>query len=343
MPYKETKVYYDGSHFIAIPKTTRPARKDRTKPADEVITVFEKINADIDAEKPAKTMCQEDGSDKQISPALEESVEEILLPQVKRLIKTTKRELFEKLYAEHRGLSKHKRKNAIILAMKQYFKTHDEAVDYVAMHMDRKHKNLIARRIRCVRKANLQEFNYFATFTYDDKKHDEESFTKGLKGCLKHFSNRKEWRYIGVWERSPKNKRLHFHGIFSIPEDTIPGLLFEKNDYNFNTRKRQITVQNTYFNANFGRSDFDKIIDKNSLGEALGYLLKYLEKTGEKIVYSKGLSQFFISDIVDEDVVCKVGIEDKKLLLFDDFRCFDEGVSMGKVSSSSIKMMRKSN
>ena len=31
-----------------------------------------------------------------------------------------------------------------------------------------------------VRKAYLNRFNYFATFTYDDRKHTEESFRKKL-------------------------------------------------------------------------------------------------------------------------------------------------------------------
>ena len=53
------------------------------------------------------------------------------------------------------------------------------------------------------------------------------------------------------------------------------------------------------------------------LGEAIAYLTKYMEKTGEKMVYSKGLPQFFISDIMDEDIVCPIGKEDKKLLLYD--------------------------
>ena len=67
-----------------------------------------------------------------------------------------------------------------------------------------------------------------------------------------------------------------------------------------------------------------------------------MEKTGEKIVYSKGLPQFFISDVMDEDIVCTCGLEDKKLLLFDDFRCWDKGCFVGKVSKEVIKQMRKS-
>lgn len=40
MPYPRCKVYSDGSHYIAIPHTTRPY-KPRRKPKEEVITVSE--------------------------------------------------------------------------------------------------------------------------------------------------------------------------------------------------------------------------------------------------------------------------------------------------------------
>ena len=71
--------------------------------------------------------------------------------------------------------------------------------------------------------------------------------------------------------------------------------------------------------------------------------MKYIEKTGEKIVFSKGLPQYFVSDIIDDDVVTTIGQEDKKLLLFDDFRCWDEGVLIGTVCQEVIEQMRKCN
>lgn len=40
MPYPRCKVYSDGSHYIAIPHTTRPY-KPRRKPKEEEITVSE--------------------------------------------------------------------------------------------------------------------------------------------------------------------------------------------------------------------------------------------------------------------------------------------------------------
>ena len=227
--------------------------------------------------------------------------------------------------------------------MRPHFKDEDGARLYVDTQMSRKLRNLIARRVRMTRKVSLQEFNYFVTFTYDGALHTEESFQKGLKTCLRNFCNRKGWKYIGVWERSPQKKRLHFHGLFYIPDGTMPGMPVDVIDYNFKAHRRTVTHQNSYFNDRFGRSDFAPIEDRQMLGSAVAYIVKYLEKTGEKIVYSKGLPQYFLSDIMEEDVVCPFGLEDKKLLLYDDFRCWDEGVLIGTVSKDVIRQMPKSN
>ena len=39
---------------------------------------------------------------------------------------------------------------------------------------------------------------------------------------------------------------------------------------------------------------------------------------------------------MDEDIVCPFGLEDKKLLLYDDFLCWDEGVLVGAVSKAAM-------
>ena len=228
--------------------------------------------------------------------------------------------------------------------MKIYFKNEEMCKNYVEKNFERKERNLICRRIRMCRKANLANFNYFCTFTYDNNKHTEVTFKKKLRTCFRHLCERRNWRYMGIWERAPKTNRLHFHGLFSIPKNGIPGEIVEVRDYSTQFHKMQTTFQSSYFNERFGRSDF-KEIDENErrLGNALAYLMKYIEKTGEKIVYSKGLPQYFISDILENDVVCRIGQEDKKLLLFDDFKCWDEGVLMGTVNEETISQMRKSN
>jgi hypothetical protein len=101
--------------------------------------------------------------------------------------------------------------------------------------------------------------------------------------------------------------------------------------------------QSQQFALKYGRNSFEDIFDRQGLGEAIAYISKYIEKSGERIVFSKNLPEYFISDIWEEDVVCNIGLEDKKLLLFDDFTCWDEGVYMGIVSPETIALMPKAN
>lgn len=348
MPYAKAKVYFDGSHYIAIPHTVRKKKAKKKTAVKKISPELEELDEDeatpfdectqmsiFDLEK--KTEKEKDEGAESVTENADTSTEKRdNLPQISR------KELFDKLYQEHLYEPKYSRKKAVYDGLRPHFKTDEEAKLFVDINFERKRRNMICRRIRMTRKANLQDFNYFVTFTYDDKLHTEESFRQKLKNCLSLLSSRKGWKYIGVWERSPKKQRLHFHGLFYISEGTMPGVLLDVNDYNFNTRRRQITHQNTYFNERFGRSDFEEVNPKN-LGSAVAYIIKYLEKTGEKIVYSKGLPQYFISDIMEEDIVCLYGMEDKKLLLYDDFMCWDEGCMVGTVSKDVIKQLRKSN
>ena len=55
------------------------------------------------------------------------------------------------------------------------------------------------------------------------------------------------------------------------------------------------------------------------------------------------MPQFFISYIMEDDVVCTMSEEEKKLLLFDDFSCWAEGGYIGKVGKDVIAQMPKYN
>ena len=345
MAYGGAKVYSDGSHYIAIPHTINPKKPRKVIQEKEVI-VNEKNEVVAEYEEISSTLTSNNGR------VLEE-VEFVdgELKVIKRVVKQkgkriSKKALFERLYMDNAVLKAREKRKNIINGMKEIkglFEREEDLINYVNRNIERKQRNLVCRRIRLTRKANLQEFNYFCTFTYDDKLHTEESFKKKLRKCFENYATRKAWKYIGVWERSPEKNRLHFHGVFYIPEGTMPGKLERHKDYNLNTKRMQETMQNTFFNEKFGRSDFEEIEDKGKMSEALAYLIKYIEKTGEKIVYSRGLPQFFVSDIMDEDVVCPIGVDEQKLLLFDDFKCFDEGTLMGTVNKETIREMKKAN
>lgn len=356
MPYPECKVYFDGSSYIAIPHTTRPYRS-RKKVKEDKITVKPYTMPENEASESSPTEVEptvEPQDDltpieriaKEGTPILDapsQPAESGILNEEGDVRIMTKRELFDEIYKENIYKKSRERKAILLKAMRPYFKTDDAAKNYVESNLERKKRNMISRRVRLTRKANLANFNYFVTFTYDGAIHTEETFKKQLKTCLRNFCYRKDWKYIGVWERSPEKKRLHFHGIFHIPDGTMPGFLSTVTDYNFKSHRRTTTVQNSYFKEKFGRCDFEKIVDRHRIGDALAYLMKYIEKSGEKIVYSRGLPQFFITDIMDDDVLCPFGLEDKKLLLFDDFICWDEGEYIGTVSKETIARLRKCN
>lgn len=294
MPYQESKIYFDGSHYIAVPKENFPSRKGR--------------------KTAKKTIIQTD----------------------------TPKERFETAYKESQALPKRERKKYIAEKLQDIFPNSGETAAFVASNIERKKINAAKRRIRLMRKVYLQKWNFFTTFTYSDEKHTEETFKKTLRNTLKHLVNRKGWKYIGVWERSA-SERLHFHGIFFIPENVMTGELKQVRDYSTKQHRMQTTYQNTRFSQQFGRNDFEELNTKSDIMLSVRYLLKYIEKSGEKLVYGGDLPTYFISDVMDEDIVCPTGIDDRKAVLFDDFNCWDEGCLVGKVSPDTISQLRKSN
>ena len=304
MPYIGTKVYSDGSHYIAIPPENFPSRKKRCKPKP----------------KPPTN------------------------PKTDGTLPTTPKEKFETAYAESQSLPKRERKKYITEQMKDDFKTDEQLKEFVERNIERKKINAYKRYTRLWRKVHLQkEWNYFVTFTYDNEKLDEVQFKKKLRNTLKHAVNRNGWKYIGVFERSPDKERLHFHGIFYIPENAMIGEIVEVKDYSTKSHRMQTTYQNTHFLKEFGRNDFKPIEIPNDISQSVKYLLKYIEKSGEKLIYGGKLPTYFKSDILDEDIACGFGVDDKKLLLFDSFRCIDEGEILGKVSPEIIEKMPKCN
>ena len=323
--YQKVKVYSDGSHYIGIPYEPNPrARRPRPR-REEVIEVREPevVSGDVPTaiekdEQPSRNL-----TDIQPKSA----------PSVKRM---TRKELFDELYQATIGMKKRERKAQIRAELRPYFRDDTSCRAFVEENFARKHRNMICRKIRLWRKINHQKFNYFVTFTYSDEKHDEESFRKKLIRCIQHFSSRKGWLYIGAWERAPETGRLHFHGIFYIPEGAMTGEIETLRDFDVRAKRMRSVEQNTFFAKKFGRNEFRPICHAADMPNIVRYLMKYIEKSGGKLVYSRGLYQYFVTDIMDEDVVCPYGLEDRKLLLFDDFTCWDEGEYIGPVSRETI-------
>lgn len=354
MKYEQTKIYFDGSHYVGIPHT-KVKRRFRPKPKTERFyedgrPVKDPFAGGIWTEltpeelmyfpEADKEPTKEQPADKAAGRAL--SAEKKPARPIKKRV--TKAGEFSRLYEESKNRKRKDQKRFLLKNLRKFFRSDKDAEGFVEKKLQDKHRALIARRIRFTRKAQLNDFNYFVTFTYDSQKHTEESFKKRLLKCLQNFHTRRGWKYMGVWERAPRTKRLHFHGLIYAPEGTMPGEMIKKRDYNLNTHRMQTTIQNTYFNERFGRSDFESVVRVPMMYDrAVGYILKYIEKTGEKLVYSRGTPMYLIADVKEKDVLTRMGEEGQKLLLFDNFECWDGGRYLGKVNEGEKERAKKGN
>lgn len=257
---------------------------------------------------------------------------------------TETKEQFETAYKESQQLPRKERKAFMRKAMEETIPDKEQRQEYIEQQNERKKINAIRRKVRLSKKVNLQrEWSYFCTFTFSDEKHSEESFRKSLRNTLKHLVNRKGWKHIGVWERGGENGRLHFHGIFYIPPNGMVGEIVETTDYNTKDHRMQTAHQNTYFLERYGRNDFQPLGSPEEVQHSLGYLMKYIEKSGERLIYGGKLPTYFESDVADEDILVPYGIDDRKAILADDFTCMMDGEVIGKVSPEVIAKMPKVN
>ncbi len=342
--YKKAKIYSDGNAYIAIPRITNPLTRRRAPREDDVVYVAKEICVDDNGmivERPKGSILNENENNDKTSTSIAcEAISSVKIVKIE--VPVPRKKLFEKFNNECDGFLFRERREYVLERIKQYFDSLSEATAYVDEMYAKARRNLIYRRKRMVRKAYLHgSWNYFCTFTYNDELHDENSFKESFSNFLKNNAYRKLWKYIGVWERGSKSDRLHFHGIFDIPDGALPGPIEEIEDYDYKTHKKRITHSCVPVIDKFGRNDFENI-NKNDLSRTLGYLMKYLEKSGEKIIYSRGLPEYRISDIKDEDVLAPMNKYEDKLLLFDDFVLINNGNIIGPCTLNNLRLLPSS-
>lgn len=205
----------------------------------------------------------------------------------------------------------------------EIFEDLDKRIDF---YIERKFANIFSRLKLFKRKAHLNKWNYFVTITYDDKKHNEESFRAKLKKCLANFHCRRNWKYMGVFEFSPENHRLHFHALMSIPDSEMVGTVEEREDYSTAQHKMQTAHINTFFEKMFGRNDFAQISDCDvKFGNAIDYIVKYIAKSGEKILYSRGIPSEILTKIKFTDIASMMFQFVQKFVIYDDVLTFENG------------------
>lgn len=97
MPYGETKVYFDGSHYIAIPHTENPHKRTRYKEPEEEITVADSKVQETAAES---KRTEEVGTTENDVPSFDENITETVDKEAdvkpQKEVKITKKQLFDK-------------------------------------------------------------------------------------------------------------------------------------------------------------------------------------------------------------------------------------------------------
>ena len=246
---------------------------------------------------------------------------ERLLSEPKQSRRTALDIAFDSLYkyAKKEGFNREKMTEFIRNGLTELSFSVPDLDSLISEKLDKKQRNFFAREKRLRRKGALNRWNYFITITYDDKKHDETSFRKKLRKCLSNLHTRRGWKYMGVFEEAPETGRLHFHALLYVPEGQLIGNIQELKDYSTRQGKVQTTHSNDFFADNFGRNDFEDIdMVQLRYGRALEYLLKYIEKSGERIVYSRGIPTQICKKIKVVDIVGRMKDFVEKFVLFDD-------------------------
>ena len=244
----------------------------------------------------------------------------------KRKIKTILDKDFDRYFLEAIGAFKSYKKQLEFIKdkiLEEYGYPGDDLIENLVPYIEKKYnakmKNIQLRKKRFRRKAYLNDWNYFVTFTYDSEKQTEESFKTSLRKCLSNFHTRRNWRYMGVWEYGEKDKRLHFHALMFIPEGEMVGEIYERKDYSERKHKMVITHENSHFFEKFGKNDFAPITKEIlKRGKTLDYILKYITKTNDRIIYSRGIPSEFQDEIdIDKDVYVTLMDFVVKYILFD--------------------------
>lgn len=337
---KKCKVYSDGSHYIAIRPTEGYSGPRRKPPPEEPIIVEEAAPSDV--QNAVVEECAAPHGQEQTCGDMPEQTQS---ETVKERHISTRADEFVKWYRESYGMRKKEQYAFIASKLAPYFESDEALHKYLDYKMECKRRSETARRIRCQRRAALHELSYFATFTYDDKKATEKEFEKRLLTALSNLASRKGWKYMGTWERGGDTDRLHFHAVLYIPEGKMVGKLEWKRDYDVKKKRMVERMENSFFWDRFGRNKFE-LIDGTALtiGTAVSYIIKYIEKSGGRIICSKGLRTFIETDIDNDDVVAQLREDDdKKYLLFDDFKVYKDGKELGAVTPGVLAQAKTVN
>ena len=118
MDYPETKVYFDGSHYIAIPHTTRSSKKRKTHVEEEITVVQDEQNNTTLIETKDTT---NDVKPTELAALSSETVAVVKAKEAQKtehvVKKTTRKDLFEEFYEATKDMPSGMRRLELIANM----------------------------------------------------------------------------------------------------------------------------------------------------------------------------------------------------------------------------------
>lgn len=311
------KIYHDGGNYVAtrVWKRHTRERKERESKPEKQYTEEEK-NVKFNRIMRKKRKLAKSKKDKRIALGLDLGVI--------RRSRSEKDILFDSLYyaATKSGLKDTKSESALTdyirAGILKLFPDCADLDEYIERKIKAKRHNLYTRKKRFRRKAHLNEWNYFLTFTYDDEKQTPETFERKLRKCFSNLATRRGWRIAGKFENAPETGRLHFHGLAYIPDGQMIGTVTEKKDYSTAQGQMQTRHENSFFQECFGRNDFAEI-GKMQLkyGHTIDYIVKYIGKDDGRMFYSRGIPTAVYMKLTAENIITAFTDYVEKFVLFD--------------------------
>ena len=292
------KIYNDGSHWISILPVKNPNAFKLLKPED-VYNVYSDGSFEVDQQDLNKEI----------------------------LRKTTRSEEFKALYTETVTSNIVDVKGHILEHIKGMFEDEEKASAYVDYKLANKRRAQYARSLRFKRKACLNKFSYFATFTYDDTKCSFESFDRQIRLFFNNMSSRHGWKVMMVPEFGKENNRYHFHAVIYIPKgSSIPGSFHIVKRYNKKKRRMVEINENTYFAERWGHNDWQSLMSMSYFEQknTISYIIKYLTKSDNYAFYSRGIKTYLLSYIDQSDIFMPLENYRPQRLMYDNFHFYND-------------------
>ena len=165
---------------------------------------------------------------------------------------------------------------------------------YIIENINRRLHSIMLRIKRFKRKVDFHNngryWTHFVTLTRDPNKYASfEAWEKDIKMTLSHLSDRREWRFIFVFEDGESYDHEHMHGILHVPAGQMVGDIINVSRFNFKSKQRNEVAENTFFRERFGINEFEEL--QSGTGERhnriIAYMTKYISKTPKKFFYSR--------------------------------------------------------